>query len=316
MNRIAMKYAIVTGGTGFLGRNMIRKLCDSGYAVYAVVRPDSSNVDRLPVHSNVHPIFCSLDEVDDALSDVPGQCDVMYHFAWGGVNRSEIDSEEIHNANLNNSMAVLRAAVNKGCSCFIDAGSRVEYGALEGPFSENLTCHPLVAYGKAKLDFCRQASDFCKDTNMRFFHARIFSVYGSDDHPWSLIYTAVTRMLKNEPMKLSACKQRWNFMDVRDTVDLLLTMFEKKDKIPENDNGIFNVATSDIRPLREFVDEIYKITNSRSELEFGRFKQGVESALSILPDMAKVKEKLGWEPRISFGEGIRHMISELEGNHE
>lgn len=303
--------AIVSGGTGFIGRNMIRKLCENGYVVYAVVRPDSTHLASLPKHPNVHPVFCRLDEIDRALSELSIPCDVFYHFAWGGVNRDEIDSEAVNENNLRNSVNVLKAAIDIGCSCFIDAGSRVEYGIQDGPFSEDLTCHPIIAYGRAKLEFCNRASELCHNTDTRFFHTRIFSVYGPDDHPWSLIYTAVTKMLKNEPMELSSCTQRWNFMDVRDTVDLLLTLYEKRNRVPKDDNGIFNVATSDIRPLREFVEEIYKITHSQSELRFGAFHQGAESALSILPDMTKANKYFDWEARIGFADGIEYLISKL-----
>ena len=310
-----MKNAIVTGGTGFIGRNMVRRLCESGYAVYAVVRPDSPNLARLPEHPNVHAVCCPLDEIECALDSLPLAWDVLYHFAWGGVNRREIDDAAVHNANLKRSLEVLRVAVARGCGCFVDAGSRVEYGVQEGLFREDAPCRPLVAYGRAKLEFCERASALCKNTHTRFLHARIFSVYGPDDHPWSLIHTAVTRMLRNEPMDLSACTQHWNFMDVRDAADLLLTMFERRDRVPAGDNGIFNVATPDTRPLRVFVDEIHRLTHSHSDLRFGSFQQGVESALSIRPDMTKVMATFGWEPGIPFEEGIRHMISEFEGNH-
>ena len=179
-------------------------------------------------------------------------------------------------------------------------------------FREDSECHPQVAYGRAKLEFGKQARRICADADMKYIHTRIFSVYGIDDHPWSLIYTAVNKMLKNEPMDLSSCAQLWNFMDVRDMADLFLTFMQGINKIPPDDNGIYNVATDDIRPLREFVEAIYRITGSRSELRFGAFQQAEESALSILPSMEKVERTFGWKQRISFEEGIRHMIEQLE----
>lgn len=310
-----MKKAIVTGGTGFLGRNLIRRLCEENYQIYAVVRPSSPNLSLLPVHENVICIPCALEELPGRQAQFPRDCDAFYHFAWGGVNREEIDNASVHQSNMETSLAAVRFAIETGCQCFVDAGSRSEYGAHQGPFREDLECHPLVAYGRTKLAFSKKAAEICRGTGTRFIHARMFSVYGADDHPWSLIYTAVTRMLRNEPISLSSCKQLWNFMDVRDTSDLLLTLSEKKRMIPEDDNGIFNVATSDIRPLRDFVEEIKRITNSSSDLQFGTFNQGADSGMSILPDMTKVERVFGWKPQVTFEEGIRHMICMLEGDN-
>lgn len=307
-----MKNVIVTGGTGFLGRNLIRRLCADGYRVYAVVRPQSRNLSLLPRHERVTPVFCALGDLPNNAGQFPESCAAFYHFAWGGVNREEIDSEAVHSQNLDASLAAVRLAVDTGCECFVDAGSRSEYGVLDGAFREDVECRPKVAYGRNKLAFSRRAAELCRGSATRFVHARIFSVYGADDHPWSLIYTAVTRMLKDEPMALSSCTQLWNFMDVRDAADLLLTFSEKKQLIGADDNGIFNVATRDIRPLREFVEAIRRLTNSRSRLDFGAFQQGSDSALSILPDMTKVETTFGWKPKIPFDDGIRHMIRQLK----
>ncbi|MDO4866003.1 MAG: NAD(P)-dependent oxidoreductase [Clostridia bacterium] len=311
-----MKNVIVTGGTGFLGRNLIRRLCADNYHIYAVVRPESVNTDLLPKHENVTPVRCSLADLPARADLFPADCDCFFHFAWGGVNREQINSEEIHSRSREDSLAAVQFALDHGVKCFIDAGSRSEYGAEKQMFREDLECHPLVAYGRNKLKFYQQAHAMCKGSGMRFIHARIFSVYGVDDHPWSLIYTAVSKMMRNQEMELSHCTQMWNFMDVRDTSDLFMTFFEKRDMIPGNDNGIFNVATDDTRPLREFVEEIHRITNSTSELKFGAFRQGADSAMSILPDMTKVEKTFGWKARISFSEGIRHLVEQMgEENH-
>lgn len=309
-----MKNAIVTGATGFLGRNLTKLLIQRRYEVYAVVRPSSRNESYLPQSEHIHVVRSELATLENNLRMFPEKCDVFFHFAWGGVNREEIDNEQIHNRNIAQSLCCVSAAIKLGCDCFVDAGSRIEYGRCEGFFREDLQCHPLVAYGRAKIEFFRRAHQLCLGSTMKLLHARIYSVYGVDDHPWSLIYTSVNKMLRNEPISLSECKHRWNFMAVEDTADLLLTLYEQRDKIPAGDNCIFNVATDDIRPLRDFVEKIKELTHSESELQFGTFHQGAESAMSILPDMSKVKRIFGWEPHISFEEGISRMITALEGS--
>lgn len=307
-----MENVIVTGGTGFLGRNMIRRLCAEGYRVYAAVRPESKNIALLPKHENVVPVFCALSELRRELGGRP--YDALYHFAWGGVNREQIDDPAVQRQSMESSLNVLEAAAELGCGCFVFAGSRSEYGALREPFRENAACSPQVAYGRAKLEFGTRARAFCRDADLRYIHARIFSVYGADDHPWSLIRTAVGKLLKNEPMELSPCTQLWNFMDVRDMAGLLLTFQRERNRIPEHDGGVFNVATRDIRPLRAFVEEIRRITGSSSELRFGAFRPAAESAISLLPDMTRVETLFGWKQSIPFPDGIRDVIRAVTEN--
>lgn len=310
-----MKTAIITGGTGFLGGNLIRRLCKENYRVYAVVRPESQNLSRLPLHDNIHPVLCRLDALAENADWLPANCDVFFHFAWSGVNRAEIDSEPVHHQNLDEAVQVLKFAVDSGARCFVDAGSRSEYGRQTGWFKEDLSCRPQVAYGRYKLAFFRFASEYCAKRGTQYIHPRIFSVYGPGDHPWSLICSAVKHMLCDEPMSLSTCTQLWNFMDVRDAVDLILTMCEQRCKIPDGDNGIFNVATKDIRPLRRFVEEIQAITGSHSALSFGSFEQGADSAMSICPDMTKVEQTFGWKQRITFDRGIRDLIEYVRNEY-
>ncbi len=290
-------------------------LLAKGYRVYAVVRPNSRNLSLLPESRNVVPVFESLETLTKAADRLPEHCSAFFHMAWSGVNREEIDSEVVQQKNVAVSLEAAKAAMALSCDCFVFSGSRSEYGRQDGFYSESLACHPMVAYGKAKLEFGQKARELFQDSGTSFVHARIFSTYGADDHPWSLIYTAVNHMLKNEPMALSSCVQKWNFMDVRDAAELLLTFYEQHDRIPEGDSGIFNVATEDIRPLRSFVEEIYEITGSRSELQFGAFQQGEESAVSLLPDMTKVRATFDWEPKICFRDGIRNMIEQLGVGH-
>lgn len=310
-----MEHVIVTGGTGFLGRNVIRHLSDEGYRVYAIVRPESRNKALLPCLENVVPVYCSLSDISKRTEFREKEISAFYHFAWAGVNRREIDDEEVHRNCMEESLEALHGAIRLGCGCFLFSGSRSEYGALQGPFREDAVCAPQVAYGRYKLEFGSRARKLCEDSGTQYIHARIFSVYGPDDHPWSLICSSVKKMLKNEAIDLSSCTQLWNFMDVRDMANLFLTFHRRRGSVSPGDTGIFNVATDDIRPLREYVEEIARITGSKSELRFGTFQQGKESALSVVPDMSKVSSVFGWKAQYSFSEGIRRMVEQREAQN-
>ena len=111
--------------------------------------------------------------------------------AWGGVNREEIDSPEVQARNVAGSLDCVEAAGRLGCRVFMDAGSRVEYGAVDGIMEEEAPCRPINEYGKAKWEFYQKAAPLCSRLGLHYYHLRFFSVYGCGDHPWSIISTLV-----------------------------------------------------------------------------------------------------------------------------
>ena len=121
---------VITGATGFIGSYLAALFLREGAEVFALSRPDSPNLKALPVHENLHIVPWSMDRAGDCVSQI-GSADAFFHFAWGGVNRQEIDSPEVQAKNVAGSLECIRAAKALSCSVFMDAGSRVEYGLTD-----------------------------------------------------------------------------------------------------------------------------------------------------------------------------------------
>ncbi len=309
---------VITGATGFIGRNVARVFLEQGATVYALVRPGSLNLGLLPedkgLRGTLNRIYCPMEQVLDCVEQI-GCADAFLHFAWGGVNRAEIDSPEVQAANVTASLKCVDAAHRLGCRMFMDAGSRVEYGITEdGVMEEALPCRPVNEYGKAKLAFYEQAKPLCQDWDMTYYHLRFFSVYGTGDHPWSIISTLVRDLPKGEAVSLSACRHHWNFMDIEDAAQAVLTLYLCSES-RRGESHIVNVASADTRELKVFVEEIHGLCGGCGKLEFGTFVQAKEGALSIRPSTRVLRELTDgkWSERYPFAEGIRRMLKEVKG---
>ena len=85
-----MNTALVTGATGFIGQWLTRELLENGIKVYAVVRPDSENMGKLPEHKGLTVVPCDLQDYGNLPDKLPeealGSIDVCYHLAWEGVS--------------------------------------------------------------------------------------------------------------------------------------------------------------------------------------------------------------------------------------
>ena len=99
MRNLEGQRIVITGATGFIGRNVAEQLLAQGARVFALVRPESRQRRSLPVHEHLTWIEATMEEAESC-APLIGHADGFLHFAWGGVNREEIDSPEVQASNV------------------------------------------------------------------------------------------------------------------------------------------------------------------------------------------------------------------------
>ena len=314
MTELSGKRIVMTGATGFIGSHVAKRFLEAGAEVYCLVRPESQKTDCLPVHEHLHRIPAQMDQAVECVPQI-GHADAFLHFAWRGVNRQEIDSPAVQKLNIDGSLRCMEAAGLLGCQVFMDAGSRVEYGiTADGTMEESMECHPVNEYGKAKWEFYQKAAPLCSRLGLNYYHLRFFSVYGCGDHPWSIISTLVRDLRQDKKVSLSACRHMWNFMYIEDAVQAVYELYRHGRPDGEPCSYIVNIAGSDTRPLRSFVEEIHEIVGYRGGLEYGTFVQAKEGALSIRPDISRLCRltRGDWKEQYTFRQGIEETIEKEE----
>ena len=297
MTELSGKRIVMTGATGFIGSHVAKRFLEAGAEVYCLVRPESQKTDCLPVHEHLHRIPAQMDQAVECVPQI-GHADAFLHFAWRGVNRQEIDSPAVQKLNIDGSLRCMEAAGLLGCQVFMDAGSRVEYGiTADGTMEESMECHPVNEYGKAKLAFFEQAKQLCRELQLTYYH------------PWSIISTLTRELPEGKTVSLSACRHRWNFMDIEDASRAVVELYRYSDSHRGECHAV-NVASEDTRVLRDFVEEIHSLCGGSGNLEYGSFVQAKEGALSICPVNENLRRLTGgtWKEQISFAEGIRRML--------
>ncbi len=293
-----MKQVIITGGTSFLGLPLVRRLREAGVRVDAVVRPDSPRRDAAQA-AGAHILPFALSEIDRLRALGSVEDGVFYHLAWDGVRGAVRQDEARQQANVDAALRALRVCADLGVRAFVCAGSQAEYGRTTGPIIEGESREaPDTAYGRAKLRLCREAADFCRARGIRFVWARVFSVYGPGDFEGSLVMSALRRMLADEPVALTDCTQRWDFLHVRDAAAALHRLGEREDAA-----GLFHVASGESRPLRAFVEEMRAVSGSHSRLCFGEIPQPPGGPVSLETQPRRLRA-LGWRPQVPFADGI------------
>lgn len=309
---------VITGATGFIGKYLLLNMLSKGYSVCAVIRSEEKKKELTGFLERNNAEISSLSFVISDLKDLSAESfdkpvyDAWFHLAWGGVNRDGINDYVIQEENVVFSKQCLQCATDLKCSFFADLGSRAECSDDEEIIEETMTEASLSAYGAKKKEFFEYAKNYCATKGLRYVHFRVFSAFGPDDHPWSLIMTACKNFLNNEPMQFGACTQMWNYLDVRDIAEMVVLVYEKiKDGVnPQESGEIINIANSVSRPLKEYVMDVYEVCASSSQLLFGE-----NAGYSSVPTLNGIK-KYGIEHReIPFKDSIRDIIESLTIHH-
>ncbi|MBO4877120.1 MAG: NAD(P)-dependent oxidoreductase [Ruminococcus sp.] len=292
----------VTGATSFIGSAFIKAAAAKGHSIVAVVRRNSSKADELRAMENVTVTELDMEEYD-RLGEAAGETDCFVHFAWNGTRGLQRADESLQRASYENSMAAVRSVIAAGCHKVVTAGSQAEYGNVRDMITEDTECCPNTMYGTYKLRFFREAQELCRENGIPLVEPRFFSLYGPGDFEGTLIMSMIRKMKNNEPCDLTECIQMWDFLYVSDAVGAVLRLCEK-----ETAEGVYNLGSGDVRQLKDYVEELYTITGSSSELNYGAVPYPPTGMVSIYPSVEKTKAEAGEYAVTSFRDGIMSMI--------
>ena len=178
--------------------------------------------------------------------------------------------------------------------------------------TERTPCHPRSEYGRAKLEVLHRASELCRELDMTYIHMRLFSIYGSDDQPNSLISQCARAFARGETMTTgSSCDQMWNFLHVDDCA-AAISLLVSCPYLTDTDEGetacVVNVAGAHSRILREYIEEMAQLAEPRGRVVFGKGMSSPEGIPYLAPDISRLTAATGFAQRVSWQDGVREVL--------
>lgn len=293
---------MITGATGFIGTHLIERLLKENANIYAVVRPNSPHINRLPANINI--INLEIEQITKLKDILKVEIDCFYHLCWNGIRKPLRDDYAIQKKNYDISLQALNTALHLNTKAFIATGSQAEYGSIKGVISEDTICCPDTAYGIYKKRTYDMLSKLARDNHIKFIWGRVFSAYGEYDYENSLIMYVIDCLLRNKPIELTACEQQWDYVYVKDVADAMTLLW--KTHCP---SGCYNIAYGKSKTLREYIESIMEeFPINENSVLFGAIPYGKTGALSIQPTISKLSSTLNWKPDTDFKKGIRKTI--------
>ena len=298
-----MKF-VITGATSFIGLELINLLLSQGHSVVAVCRSNSKGLVNIP--EGVGIVTAEMSEYGELYQKID-EADVFVNLAWGGTGHDGRNVVDVQRENIANTTAAMKTANKMGCKVFLEAGSQAEYGSTLEMQAEDKECNPFSEYGKAKLEVKRIGFELSEKLKFKYIHLRIFSMFGENDHPWTLVMSALDKMLKNEQVDLSPCTQNWNFIYVKDAVKIMSRLCSYAIDTDTFVHEVYNIGSNDTRQLKVFVEEMKQISQSDSILNYGA--NIPQNMVSLQPSMRKTLLASNFKDFHPFDEVIKIIIN-------
>jgi UDP-glucose 4-epimerase len=321
-----MRHWLVTGGCGFIGRNLVSRLLTEEGALVRVI--DNLSVGTRDELRAIHPVaeraadgeltwnagdpltLIDGDICDEKLANtVAAGADVVIHLAGNtGVAPSVSDPRRDCLHNVLGTMNYLEACRRHGVSRFVFASSGAVVGNCEPPLHEELPAHPVSPYGASKLAAEAYCSVYKRAFDIDSVALRFGNCYGPlSSHKGSVVAKFIREALAGQPWEIyGGGDQTRDFIFVDDVVDAIL----RASSAAGVGGEVFQIATNTETTVLELTDLLAKALKRR-----GLSPGGIEYSGPRLGDVRrnfadtrKARARLGWSARVGIDDGLDRTV--------
>ena len=300
---------LVTGGAGFIGSHLSEELVRRGHTVRvadSLITGKRTNLDHVPGVE-----FLEGDLADDGFARraTEGMDYVLHQAAIPSVPRSVKDPITSNRANVDATLNVLVAARDAGVKRLMFAGSSSAYGNTPTlPKHEDMPANPLSPYALQKVVGEQYLQMFTRLYGLETVSIRYFNVFGPRQDPSSpysgVISVFATALIENRsPNIYGDGEQTRDFTYVANVVDGVLRACEAKGASGE----VINVATGGRISLNQLFNTMRDVVGSKIAPTYLESRAG--DVRDSQADITKAKRILGYEPIVSFEEGLARTIA-------
>jgi UDP-glucose 4-epimerase len=302
-----IKRALVTGGAGFIGANLVDRLIDDGAEVLVVDDLSRGKLDRLATARRRGSIqIHQLDIRDEALAELAQRFapEVIFHLAAQiDVRHSVEHPAQDASINVAGTVNVLAAAVAAEVRqvVFASSGGAIFGNAEKVPTSERSARNPIAPYGVSKLVVDEYLRYFRQAHGFNYVSLGFSNVYGprQDPHGEAGVVAIYTQALLEgrRPVIFGDGSHRRDYVYVEDVTDACI-------RAAEHVGGTyFNIGTGLETSVSELFLMLRELVGKRVEPVFKSARRGEVSRSAL--DASLAAKKLGWQPWTSLADGLR-----------
>jgi len=309
---------LITGGAGFIGSNYIQYILDK-YPKDKIVNLDAltyaGNLENLKaVENNSRYTFVHGDIMDGVLvNDLVKEADIIINFAAEShVDRSILDSSAFVRTNVNGTLILLEAAKNNGNVRFHHISTDEVYGSLgkdDPAFTEETAYDPHSPYSSSKASSDHFARSYFHTHGLPVTISNCSNNYGPYQFPEKLISLFISNLIDNKkiPMYGSGENVR-DWLHVKDHCRAIDTIVHEG-TVGETYCIGGNAEKTNMEITHIMLDAMGK---GEEMIEYVEDRKGHDKRYAV--NFNKIKKELGWEPLVTFEEGIAETIQWYQDN--
>jgi nucleoside-diphosphate-sugar epimerase len=234
---------LLTGSTGFVGRQVLLQLHKRGIHPRLICRSDKAISGQL-----IHTPDLFAESVDWWANTLKG-VDTIIHCAWyaepGKYLQSPLNFDCLHGT-----IEMAKGAVSTGVKRFVGIGTCAEYDVSAGDISIDTPLNPTTIYAACKASAFLTLSQFLPLHGVAFSWCRLFYLYGDGEHPQRLVPYLKNKLSNNQPAELTSGNQVRDFIDVKDAALMIV------ETALGNTTGPVNICSGKGVTVRQLAEQI------------------------------------------------------------
>jgi len=299
---------LVTGGAGFIGSHLARRLLQRGHAVVIVDNLSSGRMENVP--PGAHFVYADLSR-PDFVEELPIDVGVVCHLAAqsAGIISAEQPYYDLQ-ANAGSTLLLSRWCLKHGIPRFIYASSMAVYGNVDvSPVREETPCAPTAYYGISKLT-SEHLLRLAAREGLKVTVFRIFTSYGPgqdlDNLKQGMVSIYLSYLLRRVPVPVTGRLDR--FRDII-YIDDVVNAWEKAVELPETPSQVYNLGSGKPTTVRELLAMLKDTLQLPPGYPVEELPGSPSDQFGLYADISSVQAELGFTPRVDLATGLKHMVA-------
>ncbi len=299
---------LLTGGTGFLGRHVVKELLTQGITPTVLTRnPHTRAFDNQ--HRNPNLIGIDLFDTHALRNYIEKlRPTIIIHLA-GYVYQTESQSDILGKFNFEATAKLLELADSIKVKKFILTGTADEYGFQTCPQAETMPAMPVSDYAVSKNKAVNYALSLFEKNKLPIVILRPFTIYGAGQPAKMFVSQAAAAAVKRIPFEMSEGRQKRDLLFVTDFVSAIIKTLTTGGIEGET----FNVGSGESIALKKLAKKIWEIAGADDKLlKIGARLTAQSELHDTQADVSKISALLDWTPEISLDEGLKLVLEQVK----